>query len=68
MMIGKIARLEHTKKYGFINPGDEERDHFFFAGALVDLQFADLHLHQVVEFDPVANPTGPRAANVRPCK
>lgn len=62
-MTGKIARLT-DRGFGFITPDDGEKDVFFHAKDIVDVEFNDLAEGQAVTFEIVDGPKGPAAANV----
>lgn len=63
-MKGKIARVT-DRGFGFITPDDGQKDVFFHAKDLVDVDFNDLREGEDVLFDIVEGPKGPAAANVR---
>ena len=54
-MRGRILRIPEGKGFGFIRADDEDRERFFWAGA-VDQGFSpfdQLEAGDIVEFDPV---------------
>ncbi len=66
MECGRIRWLA-AKGYGFIVDADDatEPDTFFHAGDVGGVKFDDLRPGQLVEFERVASPRGPRAIAVR---
>ncbi len=62
-MTGKIARVT-DRGFGFITPNDGEKDVFFHAKDVVDVEFNDLQEGDAVTFDVVEGPKGPAAENV----
>ena len=62
-MTGKIARVT-DRGFGFITPEDGQKDVFFHAKDLNDVEFNDLKEGETVTFDIVDGPKGPAAANV----
>ncbi len=62
-MTGKIARVT-DRGFGFITPDDGEKDVFFHAKDVVDVEFNDLQEGDAVTFDVVEGPKGPAAENV----
>ena len=62
-MTGKIARVT-DRGFGFITPEDGQKDVFFHAKDLNDVEFNDLKEGETVSFDIVDGPKGPAAANV----
>jgi len=63
-MKGSIVR-KRDEGYGFIKPEDGEKDVFFHASALVDIDFDSLNEGDVVTFEVEEGPKGPAAANVQ---
>jgi cold shock protein len=63
-MKGSIVR-KRDEGYGFIKPEDGDKDVFFHASALVDIDFDDLKEGDVVTFEVEDGPKGPAAANVQ---
>lgn len=63
-MKGSIVR-KRDEGYGFIKPADGEKDVFFHASALVDIDFDSLNEGDVVSFEVEEGPKGPAAANVQ---
>jgi len=63
-MQGVIKRL-NEKKFGFITPENGEKDLFFHANDLVDVDFNDLREGDTVTFDVKDTPKGPAATNVQ---
>ncbi len=52
--------------YGFIKPeGDDAKDVFFHASALVEVGFDDLKEGDAVTFEMAQGPKGPHATNVQ---
>ncbi|NCO04676.1 MAG: cold shock domain-containing protein [Candidatus Magasanikbacteria bacterium] len=64
MQTGKIARLT-DRGFGFIAIEGEEKDLFFHANALVDVDFNDLREGDEVTFEVSDGPKGPAASDVR---
>ena len=65
MATGTVKKVAADRGYGFIS-GDDGKDYFFHRDALVaTADFERLVGGEKVEFDPQANPRGPRAINVR---
>ena len=62
-MTGKIARVT-DRGFGFITPDDGQKDVFFHAKDLQDVEFNDLKEGESVTFEIVDGPKGPAAANV----
>ncbi len=63
MQTGKIAVLK-DKGFGFIKVEDGEKDIFFHANELQNVQFNDLQEGDEVEFEVVDGQKGPQATNV----
>jgi CspA family cold shock protein len=63
-MKGSIVR-KRDEGYGFIKPVDGEKDVFFHASALVDIDFDSLNEGDMVTFEMEDGPKGPAAANVQ---
>jgi len=63
-MKGSIVR-KRDEGYGFIKPVDGEKDVFFHASALVDIDFDSLNEGDMVTFEMEEGPKGPAAANVQ---
>jgi len=63
-MNGVIKKLT-DKNFGFITVEGQEKDLFFHANSLVDVQFSDLHEGTPVTFDIEDSPKGPNAVNVK---
>ena len=63
-MTGKIARVT-DRGFGFITPDEGDKDVFFHAKDLVDVEFNDLSEGDAVSFDIVDGPKGPAASNVQ---
>jgi cold shock protein len=63
MQEGKIARLT-DKGYGFISREGEEKDLFFHANELVDVEYNDLNEGDSVTFEVAEGPKGPNATKV----
>ncbi len=64
MSRGKIKRLITDRGFGFIETPQGE-DLFFHCSKLREIEFADLHENQIVEFDVAQFPQGLQAVNVR---
>jgi len=64
MNTGKIARLT-DRGFGFISQEGEEKDLFFHATELVDVEFNDLQDGDDVTFELADGPKGPNAVNVQ---
>ena len=63
MQEGTIARLT-DKGYGFISREGEEKDLFFHANELVDVEYNDLNEGDKVTFEVAEGPKGPNATKV----
>ena len=63
-MTGKIARVT-DRGFGFITPDEGDKDVFFHAKDVVDVEFNDLQDGDAVTFDVEEGPKGPAAANVQ---
>ncbi len=50
--------------FGFITPDEGEKDVFFHAKDVVEVEFNDLQEGDAVTFDVEEGPKGPAAANV----
>jgi len=61
---GKIARLT-DRGFGFISQEGEEKDLFFHATELVDVEFNDLQEGDEVTFEVADGPKGQNAVNVQ---
>ena len=64
MSRGRIKRLITDRGFGFIETTQGE-DLFFHCSKLREIEFADLHENQIVEFDIAQFPQGLQAVNVR---
>ena len=64
MSKGRIERLITDRGFGFIETTQGE-DLFFHCSKLREIEFADLHENQIVEFDVAQFPQGLQAVNVR---
>jgi len=64
MNTGKIARLT-DRGFGFISQEGEEKDLFFHATELVDVEFNDLQEGDDVTFELADGPKGQNAVNVQ---
>jgi len=64
MMKGSIVR-KRDEGYGFIKPEEGDKDVFFHASALVDIDFDSLNEGDVVTFEMEDGPKGPAAANIQ---
>lgn len=64
MQQGTIARLT-DKGFGFIAVEGQEKDIFFHANELVDIQFDELREGDTVTFEVVDGPKGPAASGVK---
>ena len=64
MNTGKIARLT-DRGFGFISMEGEEKDLFFHATELVDVEFNDLQEGDDVTFEVADGPKGQNAVNVQ---
>lgn len=64
MMNGTIKSL-NERGFGFIAAEGQEKDLFFHSSALVDAQFNDLKVGDMVSFETEASDKGPRAVNVK---
>lgn len=65
MNTGTIARLMDGKGFGFIAREGEEKDLFFHANALVDVDFDSLQEGDTLSFDIEEGPKGLNAVNVK---
>lgn len=63
-MKGTIVR-KRDEGYGFIKPENGEKDVFFHASSLVDIDFDGLKEGDAVTFEVEEGPKGPAAANVQ---
>ena len=63
MSEGTIARLT-DRGFGFISRKDEEKDVFFHANELKNVEFNDLREGDKVTFEIADGPKGPSATNV----
>ncbi len=63
MNTGKIARLT-DRGFGFISQEGEEKDLFFHATELQDVEFNDLQEGDDVTFEIADGPKGPNAVTV----
>jgi CspA family cold shock protein len=63
-MKGSIVR-KRDEGYGFIKPEDGDKDVFFHASALVDIDFDSLNEGDVVTFEMEEGPKGPAAGNIQ---
>ena len=63
-MKGSIVR-KRDEGYGFIKPEEGDKDVFFHASALVDIDFDSLNEGDVVTFEVEEGPKGPAAANIQ---
>ena len=61
---GKIARLT-DRGFGFISQEGEDKDLFFHATELVDVEFNDLQEGDEVTFEVADGPKGQNAVNVQ---
>jgi CspA family cold shock protein len=65
MTTGTIKKIVADRGFGFIT-GEDGKDYFFHRDALdATLDFDRLVGGERVQFDPQANPRGPRAINIR---
>lgn len=64
MQQGTIARLT-DKGFGFISIEGQEKDLFFHANELVDIQYDELREGDAVTFDVADGPKGPAATQVK---
>lgn len=62
-MTGKIARVT-DRGFGFITPDEGDKDVFFHAENVVDVEFNELRDGDAVTFDVEEGPKGPAATNV----
>lgn len=60
---GKIVRL-NDRGFGFISPGEGEKDIFFHASALQGVDFNDLQEGDDVTYEVTEGPKGLSATNV----
>lgn len=63
-MKGSIVR-KRDEGYGFIKPEEGDKDVFFHASALVDIDFDSLNEGDKVTFEMEEGPKGPAAANIQ---
>jgi CspA family cold shock protein len=66
-VIGKVKWFNNTKGYGFIGR-DEGPDVFVHYSAILGEGYRSLAEEDSVEFEIIAGPKGPQAANVRKMK
>ena len=64
MQQGKIARLT-PNGYGFIAVEGQEKDLFFHASELIDIEYNQLRDDDIVTFEVGHNDKGPHATQVR---
>lgn len=64
MKTGKIARLT-DRGFGFISIEGEEKDLFFHAQSLVGVEYNDLKVGDIVEFEEIETEKGPAADQVK---
>ncbi len=64
MLKGKIATL-NDKGFGFIKIEGEEKDLFFHANDVENVDFNDLQVGDELEFERVDSDKGPKAESVR---
>lgn len=64
MQEGTIARLVADRGFGFIKREGEEKDLFFHANELKNVEFKDLKEGDKVTFEAVESPKGLNATNV----
>ncbi|PIR74070.1 MAG: cold-shock protein [Candidatus Magasanikbacteria bacterium CG10_big_fil_rev_8_21_14_0_10_47_10] len=64
MQKGKIARLT-DRGFGFIAIEGEEKELFFHANELIDVEYNDLKEGDEVTFEVTEGPKGPAASQVR---
>lgn len=64
MQKGTIVRLMDGKGFGFIKREDGEKDLFFHANELVNVDFNSLKENDEVEFEVADSPKGPNAVKV----
>ncbi len=62
-MTGKIARVT-DRGFGFITPDEGDKDLFFHANSVVDVEFNDLKDGDAVTFEVEEGPKGPAAVDV----
>ena len=65
MQQGVIARLVSNKGFGFITRDGEEKDLFFHANELVDVEYNSLREGDKVEFEVEEGPKGLNAVKVQ---
>ena len=63
-MMGSIKTIIVEKNFGFITPDGGEKDVFFHATSLKDVDFSALKQGDKVSFDVEDSEKGPRAVNV----
>ena len=63
MATGKIARVT-DRGFGFITPDEGDKDVFFHAKDVIDVEFNELAEGDAVTFEIVDGPKGPAAADV----
>jgi len=63
-MKGTIKTIVAEKNFGFITPETGEKDVFFHATGLKNVEFGALKAGDVVTFDVEESEKGPRAVNV----
>ncbi len=62
-MTGKIARVT-DRGFGFITPDEGDKDLFFHAKDLIEVEFDEVKEGDAVTFDVEEGPKGPSATNV----
>jgi len=62
-MTGKIARVT-DRGFGFITPDEGDKDLFFHAKDLIEVEFDEIKEGDAVTFDIEEGPKGPAAMNV----
>jgi len=64
-MQGTVKWFDHTKKFGFIKPGDGSQDVFVHRSAVNEDSLPRMKDGVAVEFDVTEGQKGPQATNVR---
>lgn len=64
-MNGSIKKKMDGKNFGFITPEEGDKDLFFHASNLVDVDFDDINEGDAVTFDVEEAEKGPAAVNVQ---
>lgn len=61
---GAVSRLEPDRGFGFIVAREDQKDYFFHATELIDVEMSQIHIGTDVRFRPMTTPKGPRATEI----